>query len=179
MEEAAPTEAAARRAILSVVPDADRDKVHQLLELFVLRNDKYNSSPLLLALSMRRLEVCRALLTAGADPNIGSRKQSPLHLAAERGQDDALQMLIDAGVDKEKADSHGCTPLMRACDMGHATVARTLLTAGAIARAREHTLQSTPLLLAATKGHIWALMEAGADPYGRDSNNLTPVSPKP
>ena len=158
MEATGSMEVAVRRAILSVVPAADRNKVEQLLEFFILRSDKYDSSPLLLALSMGRLEVCRALLAEGADPNRGSRKQSPLHLAAERGQDDVVQMLLDqtfhAGADTEKTDSHGCTPLMRACDMNHEAVARTLLAAGANARARERTLRSTPLLLAATKGHV-------------------------
>ena len=168
MEDVAPREFAARRAILSVVPAADRHTVEQLLSLFVLRTDKYDSSPLHLAVSDieafgdTRLEVCQALLTAGADPNDGSRKQSPLHLATERGDDEAVRMLIDAGLDppadQEKTDTHRCTPLLRACDTGHETVARTLIDAGANTDARECTLQSTPIHVAATKGHVGVVL---------------------
>ncbi|KAJ1466894.1 ankyrin repeat-containing domain protein [Baffinella frigidus] len=154
-----------RGAVLSTVSDADRTKVEQLLDLLVLRSDKYNSSPLHLAVLMRRLEACQALLAAGADPNLGSDRKSPLHLASEMGQDDAAQMLLEAGADTDRLDRSLRTPLVRACEAGHGTVARKLLAAGANATAREPNIGSTCLQIAADKGHVRvveALLEHGA-----------------
>jgi len=156
-------ETVARRAVLAALgPDADRHTVEQLLDLFVLRSNK--ASPLHLALSMRKLEACRALLVEGADPNILSQGKSPSYVAAETGQDDALRMLFAAGADKEP--HHLAKPLFRACEMAHDNVARTLLAEGAAANARDKRApHSTLLLLAATSGHVGvveALLEHGA-----------------
>ena len=155
-------ETVARRAVLAALgPNADRHTVEQLLDLFVLRSNK--DSPLHLALSMRKLEACRALLAEGADPNVLSHGKSPVYVAAETGQDDALRMLFEAGADKEP--HHLAKPLFRACEMAHANVARTLLAEGATANARLRAPHSTLLLLAATSGHagvVEALLEHGA-----------------
>ncbi|KAJ1481039.1 ankyrin repeat-containing domain protein, partial [Baffinella frigidus] len=131
----------------------------------VLRSDKFHSTPLHLSVLTRNLQVCEALLTAGADPNHGSKRKSPLHLASEMGQDDAVQMLLDAGADTEVLDRSDRTPLVRACDAGHGTVARKLLAAGANATEREPNIGSTCLQIAADKGHVMvveALLEHGA-----------------
>lgn len=70
--------------------------------------------------------VVKVLLAAGADPNAitapaavtGSfmrdcrtRGESPLHRAAAFGGEDTIQMLLDAGANRELRDLHGDTPL--------------------------------------------------------------------
>ena len=95
----------ARRAVLTALgPNADCHTVEQLLDLFVLRGNK--DSPLHLALLMRKLEAWRKLLAEGAHPNILSQGKSPMYVAAETGQDDALRMLFDAGARKHNTRTH-------------------------------------------------------------------------
>lgn len=70
--------------------------------------------------------VVKVLLAAGADPNAvtapdvetGSfmrdcrtRAESPLHRAAAFGGEETIQMLLDAGANRELRDMHGDTPL--------------------------------------------------------------------
>ncbi|XP_052131652.1 transient receptor potential cation channel protein painless [Frankliniella occidentalis] len=61
-----------------------------------------------------RVEYVRALLDAGADPNRTNRvrKKAPLHLAAEVGNIDSLEVLVQAkNIDVNKQDNTGCTAL--------------------------------------------------------------------
>ena len=70
--------------------------------------------------------VIRLLLEAGADPNapttpgvetgsfmrdVRTRGETPLHRAAAYGSEDAIQMLLEAGGDREARDAHGDSPL--------------------------------------------------------------------
>jgi hypothetical protein len=54
-----------------------------------------------------------------------------IHHAAHRGSVKCLSMLLQAGVHVDCADSHSRTPLMMACNGGHAAAARLLLKNGA------------------------------------------------
>ena len=167
------TETSARRVLLSAVPDADRARVEQLLnELFVVRSDDVGSSPLHIAVFRKKTVTCRALLAANADPNEGSKNESPLHLAAATGQDDIVRMLLDARVGKEKKDRDGCTPLHRAVMFaGHVNIVHMLLAEGAEIDSRDDVDDRTPLFMAAAKGHVGvvkALLDKGACHTARD-----------
>lgn len=77
---------------------------------------------------------------------------TPLHVAADEGQDRMVSLLLDKGADKDALDCDGGTPLCFAVENGHLAVVETLVAAGADVKLRS-TDGHTPLHLAATKGH--------------------------
>ena len=63
------------------------------------------------------------LLVKGGDPNVrDDNGQTPLHIAAHKGQKLAVQVLIDAGADIEVMDFKGRKPMEFAVDKGHVEV---------------------------------------------------------
>jgi ankyrin repeat protein len=72
------------------------------------------TTPLHLAAEHRRLEVCRRLLDAGANPSArdGGDVATPLHWAAHADTPEIVSRLVDAGADPNDAsDAHGAGPL--------------------------------------------------------------------
>eukprot|EP00947_MAST-08B_sp_MAST-8B-sp1_P005389 g5389.t1 len=120
------------------------------------------------ALEGRDDEVAQ-LLEQGAgacEDNVNDRGETALHRAAEDGQAAVVKLLLDAGVDKDKADNNlGWTPLHHASGRGHPPVVQILLDAGADMD-KEDDWGSTPLHWAAEHGHaavVQILLDAGAD----------------
>jgi ankyrin repeat protein len=72
----------------------------------------------------------RATLATGIDPN-GTAQFTLVHLAAERGHVEILQLLIEAGADVERESRDGWTALTRADAEGQAECVEILLRAGA------------------------------------------------
>ncbi len=81
--------------------------------------DKTGTTPFLWAVSVGDLELVRLLLTSGTNRNglIRSRKtfdgRTAVHLAAERGRAEILDLLLHNSFDADVRDSSGLTPLMR------------------------------------------------------------------
>ncbi|GLH03330.1 Ankyrin repeat domain-containing protein 39 [Gryllus bimaculatus] len=75
------------------------------------------------------LELCRILLSAGAEPNSLTRagRASSLHRAASRGLVDIVKLLLKSGALPDLQDSDGKTALHRAVEGGHYLVAQALL----------------------------------------------------
>ena len=97
-----------------------------------------------------------ALVNAGEDINAktGIKLQAPLHLAAERGAVDVVQLLLSNGAIVDVTDVDGRTPLHYAAEQGsvaHAAVAQLLFASGADVNATS-SLRKTPLHMAATGG---------------------------
>jgi ankyrin repeat protein len=67
----------------------------------------------------------------------GPDGQSPLHLAALKGDTGAVRALLEAGANPNAADSSGSTPLHCALETKHLQVARMLVAAGASLDARD------------------------------------------
>eukprot|EP00759_Apiculatamorpha_spiralis_P052621 PhF_6_TR5876/c0_g1_i1/m.8554 len=81
------------------------------------------ASPLMLALYERRLDVAKALFTAGADPNAkASTGRNSLMEAALKGILEAVDSLISYGADIHAVDKDSWTPLHFAAAWGHASV---------------------------------------------------------
>jgi Ankyrin repeats (3 copies)/SLBB domain len=79
-----------------------------------------------------RLDVCRMLLDAGADPNrVDAGGGLPLLRAAHSGRLEVCRMLLDAGADPNRADAGGGLPLLWAAYAGHRAVVELLLDRGA------------------------------------------------
>ncbi|HEY6959820.1 MAG TPA: ankyrin repeat domain-containing protein [Candidatus Limnocylindria bacterium] len=90
-----------------------------------------------LAAFFKRRDAVRALLDAGAAPNLASRPAgfTPLHSAvaddAGTVTSDIVRVLLDAGADPNAQSASGGTPLHTAAFIGDVAVARMLLAAGA------------------------------------------------
>lgn len=100
-------------------------------------------TPLHLAAAGHRVEIVRALLAAGADPNAAGnhRRSGPLHYAADapltapeydpKRQVETIEALLAAGADFRAADKNGATPLHRAVRTRAALAVECLLAHGA------------------------------------------------
>lgn len=92
--------------------------------------------PLGLAAFFKRPDAVRALLDAGADPNLASRPAgfTALHSAVADDEGavvkDIVRMLLDAGADANAQNASGATPLHTAAFTGNTPVIQMLLAAG-------------------------------------------------
>jgi ankyrin repeat protein len=78
--------------------------------------------------------VARALLDAGAAPNVRSRNDfevMPIHSAVAGRHGDVVAALLDAGADPNVRQRHGWTPLQGAAEHGDVETVDRLLAAGA------------------------------------------------
>ena len=97
--------------------------------------------------------------------------------AAECGQAEAVQFLLEQRVPVDGDGTEGCTPLIAASASGSLDCVRLLLKHGAKVNA-EHECGGTALLLAATNGHfeiVKELLNYGADQSIKDSSGFTPL----
>ena len=61
-------------------------------------------------------EVARSLLSWGAEVHhVWNHKQTALHVVAQRGHTDVIQLLLDNGAREDASDIIGMTPLLLAC----------------------------------------------------------------
>lgn len=131
---------------------------------------------LYLAGHYERLDIARALLKHGADPNLpGPDDKPPLYLAAFHGSDGLVDALLAAGADPNALDSAGISPIYVAAQNGYLPVLRKLVAAGAnvnFATPRGFTA----LMNAADEGHadcVKYLLECGADVQAVSRNGQT------
>jgi len=76
------------------------------------RRDERGITPLGVAVGFNRVAAVRALIAAGADPNLADGKgNAPLHYACGYGREEAAGLLLDAGADPARRNDDGQTPL--------------------------------------------------------------------
>lgn len=134
------------------------------------------------AVYCRNLELIRALLSAGArvGAEIGADATS-LHVAAERGDRDVLELLFaaDGSIALDAFDLFHRTPLMRAVEAGQLETARLLLDTGADVNAQDtDNIGDTALHLATERGDaamVELLLSAGANPRAPGWMGITPL----
>ena len=119
----------------------------------------------------RDAALVRDLLEAGAAVSAGTRigHYTALHLAAQVGAGEVVEVLLGAGADAGRAIlvGGGAGPLHFAAAAGSERAIAALVAAGADVNATEDAWGQTPLIFAASKGRtggVRALLEAGADP---------------
>ena len=102
---------------------------------------------------------------------------TPLLIACENGHVDAARLLLDKGVDINRADKYGATPLLAACSKGHVDAVRLLLDEGAeVDRSTEGG--QTPLFIACYNGHVDAarlVLDKGAEVDRANEGGVTPL----
>ncbi|KAM7542712.1 hypothetical protein Aperf_G00000001399 [Anoplocephala perfoliata] len=94
------------------------------------RSDELNHA-LQSALPRGQLNICRLLLSHGADPNYhGKNYMNPIFLAVYEENEDLVSLLISHGADVNVRDYEGYTPLMRAVSFDNVEVTKALVAGG-------------------------------------------------
>src|SRR5947207_1555395 len=101
----------------------------------------------------------------------------PLHLAAEKGRDGVVELLLKKGGTKmvEEQDTGGRTALHIAAKNGHIQVSRLLIDQEASVNTVDHQKRS-PLHGAAWGGHkavVELLLDKGGEVGSQDENGMT------
>ncbi|KAJ0401475.1 hypothetical protein P43SY_000080 [Pythium insidiosum] len=122
----------------------------------------------------------QALLLSGTPPNVRDvgERGTPLHLACELGDIEAVMLLCEFGADLETRDENGNTPLLVACSQGHDACVRFLLQSAANMTVRNEA-QDSALHLAAWDGSaecVEMLLEYGASVLEVNALGLTPLA---
>jgi len=119
----------ATRLFADVVEMGDADAVRAFLEEGASANARIGKSSILYR--ARKGEIFKLLISAGADVNAFSEIYgSPLMVAAELGDVESIQALLNAGA-KVEIGHDDCTPLMKAASDGNVEAVKTLLASGA------------------------------------------------
>ena len=104
-------------------------------------------------------------------------RDADLVAAAQRGDTDAVERLLDLGLSLNAVDAQGCTALLRACGGGHVALVRALLARGADPEIPAYS-GATCLSVALTARQIdvvWALAENGVTMDQRLPGGITPL----
>ncbi len=175
--------AAARggRTALHVAAAADAAGVMEILIGAGARIDAVaeGMTPLTMAVLGENVDACRALLSAGADPegDLEWEVGFPLSLAVQAEEPALMDLLLDAGADPNRRGPTGWTALHGAAASGHRWAVKKLLAAGARVRPDEGGL--SPVHLAITSAPdariVFMLIEAGGDVNARDRQGETPL----
>ena len=136
--------------------------------------DPQGTPALLKAFQEQSYKAAQALLESPRiKPDLRNlRDESPLMLAALRGQGDLAVKLVSLGAAVNKS---GWTPLHYAATGGHLRVAAFLIGAGADLNA-ESPNGTTPLMMAAMYGNsdvVKLMLESGAEAYPQNDQGLS------
>lgn len=138
-------------------------------------------TPLFFAVSAGDLKFTRFLLSVGGDPNIvPSDGNAMLLVAAEKGREDLVGVLLDAGANPNVRNRAGRTPFLLLCAEGKPseTVLSKLIEKGASPKATDKARQNA-LHIACASGadpaSVEFLVALGIDVNARDKEGLTPL----
>eukprot|EP00287_Rhodomonas_sp_CCMP768_P026088 CAMPEP_0202831806 /NCGR_PEP_ID=MMETSP1389-20130828/17068_1 /ASSEMBLY_ACC=CAM_ASM_000865 /TAXON_ID=302021 /ORGANISM="Rhodomonas sp., Strain CCMP768" /LENGTH=301 /DNA_ID=CAMNT_0049505577 /DNA_START=12 /DNA_END=917 /DNA_ORIENTATION=+ len=112
-------------------------------------------SALFLAVQHGRVDVVRALVEAGASPNMkcGPDGVTPLCLAAAEGKTAELMVMAGSGASVDVPQEGGVTPLYVAASNGHAIIVRELLLRNVNVHRRTEK-DDTAVEAASRRGHV-------------------------
>lgn len=120
------------------------------------------------------VNAVRTLLERGANPNnrVGSKEATALILAAQKGHDDIIQLLVSRGAEIDAQNTDGVTAVFMAALNGHLSTIRLLARQGAKLDLKTNPHGWTALMAAVVGDHpeaVCALLELGADSRVRNS----------
>ncbi len=135
-------------------------------------------TPLLMAISQRRVDAVQILLDLGADLNSKDRRgRTPLHLAIMKRRPDVVQLVLEAKPDIDALDNNESTPLMYAMIYrGDEQLVQQLLKGDADVSAKNRS-GLTALQMACNYQRPEAallFLEKGANPNEVDSRGISP-----
>lgn len=139
---------------------------------------RYADTPLVLAATDGHRDTVKALLRAGAEPDLmGANRDTALLRAARNGHRAVIDILVTAGAKLDYTDQYGEPALILAATGGHRDAIEALLSAGAKADAKGQG-GDTALIRAAANGHcdaIAALLRGGASIEATNHHGDTPL----
>lgn len=110
------------------------EEVRAILAAHPVRRQRVMATALARSAHHQHLDVMRALLAAGASPNVletGSTGRTPMMAAAQGQKLEAVRLLADAGADPNLRSRFGLSPLHQATVDGHEPTIRALHDVGA------------------------------------------------
>ena len=152
----------------------------QVVVLGFLPDDRTKDQRMMDAARNNELIELETLLKSPRNPNTKNDDgKIPVHDAANMGRIEAVQLLLEAGSEKDAqaAGYFAATPLHLAAYEGHLDVVRLLVEADA-EKDLLAELGVTPAYLAALQGHLGVaryLVEAGADKDQASNDGATPL----
>lgn len=160
----------------------DAQRLALLLEAgqAVDETDYLLGTPLHVAVVQGSVPLAKILISKGANLEAPSedRGARATHLAANFGELEMLNLLLDAGADIEARDQKGQTPLLLAAATNNTEVVKVLLDRGADKEARESGEGMTPLMRASRLGSLEiaiALVATGAEINAVDNAGRSPL----
>ncbi|XP_012683118.1 receptor-interacting serine/threonine-protein kinase 4 [Clupea harengus] len=142
--------------------------------------DTRAATPLHLA-TEKRLKGIAEVLLSRKTTNVNAKDEdqyTPLHFAAQNGDEVLTRLLLERGASINEADAQGRTPAQIACHHGQEQVVRVLLSRGVDVHIRGKD-DWTALHLAAWQGHLGIVKllvkQAGADVDGQTTDGQTPL----
>ena len=136
---------------------------------------------LFIAVKYNNLDNAREALEKGADVNAMTNfryqvSETALHLASKYAYPEMVEMLLNAGADVNKTDTHGFTALMRS---NESEIVRILLERGAYVNAKNNHGE-TALIMSSSYGAnlevVRILLEHGADVNAESNDGKTALS---
>ena len=122
-------------------------------------------------------EVLQVIVDNGAEVNATNKQNcSTLMMASQKGNVDAMRLLLNSGANYDIEDNYGNTWLHYAVDGGCCKILQTAIDLGANVNAANTQHHKTALILASEKGNLDAinvLLDAGAKQSIKDVNDNT------
>jgi ankyrin repeat protein len=141
--------------LLDACRTGDVDKVHKVLGCKDAAEADESSGRLCRACAQDDPTAVKLLIEAGETDldQIAKNGATALHIACQRGHNECVRLLIEAGCNLDSATRNGNTPLGVACMSGQTGIAQMLVKAGAD---RDGTTRDsiTLLLIACLQGHV-------------------------
>ena len=108
-----------------------------------LRNG-YGRTAVMQAASEGHTECVKLLLKQDADLTLDSSpsKFSPLHHAAQQGNDDMVECLVEAGANIDASDVYGESPLFWAVNSGHLSTVKLLIALGTSTKSKDRAVKT-------------------------------------
>lgn len=126
---------------------------------------------------MNRPELLRRLLVQKHNYGLDDLARA-LNIASEKGFDDCVDILLSQGALPDVHNFTGLTPLIIASRNGHASVVRSLVSAGCKINKPSFGIRATALHWASTNNHlecVQALLELGANVEVETVHRHTPL----